>query len=211
MNEKKMQELLDKEEIRELLQNWGFWRDQGNWEKLKTTFHPEGTMSVTWFSGRFDTFIRGSMEMRKTRSRSKHAILGSMIRLGGEPVTRAVSETNVLIAGRSVLDGVELDSTAWARFYDQLEKRDGVWRILKRVAIYEKDRFDPLVPGTPLPFTSKDLEALPEPYSRLGYALTKGGFPVSSDLPVNGSPQLEKLYAEGDAWLVSGTKPHLPG
>lgn len=203
--------MLDKDAIRELLQNWGFWRDQGNWDKLRTTFHPEGTMTVTWYSGRFDEFIRRSMEMRKTRSRSKHGIGGSMIRLAGTPATRAVAETNVLINGRSVLGGVEVDSTAWSRFYDQLEKRDGVWRILKRVAIYEKDRFDPVVPGTPLPLTKKDLEGLPEPYCHLGYALAKGGFPVSSDLPVNGSPALEMLHAEGDAWLANGTRPMLPG
>jgi len=202
MTDVRSQAILDKHEIVELIQNWGFWRDQGNWERLRNTFHPEGTITVTWFNGPFSEFIQRSMEMRKTRSHSKHVIGGSMVGLARN---RATAETNVTITNRFVFKGVALDSTAWGRFYDLLEMREGAWGIVKRVAIYEKDRFDPLEPGTPLPITKAELQEFPEAYCHLGYSLVKGGFSVSPDLPTPGSEFLAQLYAEGQAWLDSGS------
>jgi hypothetical protein len=187
----------DEQEIAELIQNWGFWRDQGEWEKLRTTFHAEGTIEVTWFSGRFADFIAASREMRKTRRGAKHEIGGSRIEVRG---ARAVAETNVRILGRRPLHGVECDTTAWGRFYDLLEKR-GRWAIVRRVAIYEKDRIDPVVPGTSIPLDQDRLARMPAAYRFLGYSLSVGGFPVSNDLPTDDSPALEQLRRDGELWL----------
>jgi len=187
----------DKQDIAELIQNWGFWRDQGQWEKLATTFHPEGTIHVTWFKGRFTDFIAASKEMRKTRRGSKHEIGGSRIELRGH---RALAETNVRIMGRRELHGVECDSTAWSRFYDFFEKRDR-WAICRRVAVYEKDRIDPVVPGASIPFDAARLAAMPKAYRFLGYSLALGGFAVSNDLPTDDSPALEQLLRDGEIWL----------
>jgi hypothetical protein len=39
------------------------------------------------------------------------------------------------------------------RFFDLLEKRDGVWRIIKPTVVNEKDRIDPVDPrGIPEDF-----------------------------------------------------------
>lgn len=193
----------DKQEIAELIQNWGFWRDQGAWERLRTTFHPEGTIQVTWFHGRFADFVEASREMRKTRRGSKHEIGGSRIEVRGH---RAVAQTNVRILGRRTLHGVECDTTAWSRFYDLLEKR-GRWAIFRRVAIYEKDRIDPVMPGTAIAFDKAQLAAMPAAYRYLGYSLAIGGFPVSHDLPTDDSPALEALLRDGESWLKGGENP----
>jgi hypothetical protein len=51
---------------------------------------------------------------------------------------------------RSTVDGHEFDLQSWLRFFDLLEKRDNVWRIVKRTAVYEKDRLEPVDPrGVP--------------------------------------------------------------
>lgn len=187
----------DQSDIVEVIQTWGFWRDQGQWEKLATTFHPEGTIHVTWFKGKFTDFIATSKEMRKTRRGSKHEIGGSRIELRGH---RALAETNVRIMGRRELHGVECDSTAWSRFYDFFEKRDR-WAICRRVAVYEKDRIDPVVPGASIPFDAARLAAMPKPYRFLGYSLALGGFAVSDDLPTDDSAALEQLLRDGEIWL----------
>jgi len=187
----------DRQHIAEVIQRWGFWRDGGQWEKLATTFHPEGTIHVTWFNGRFTDFIDASREMRKTRRGSKHEIGGSRIEVRGN---RALAETNVRILGRRELHGVECDSTAWSRFYDFLEKR-GRWAICRRVAVYEKDRMDPVVPGIAIPFDQARLASMPKAYRFLGYSLALGGFPVSNDLPTDDSPALEQLLRDGEIWL----------
>jgi hypothetical protein len=192
----------DKLEIAEVIQNWGFWRDQGQWDELATTFHPEGTIHVTWFNGKFTGFIAASKEMRKTRRGSKHEIGGSRIEVRGH---RALAETNVRILGRRELHGIECDATAWSRFYDFFEKRRR-WAILRRVAVYEKDRLDPVLPGAVIPFDEARLASVPKAYRFLGYSLALGGFPVSSDLPTDDSPALETLLREGADWLKGGSK-----
>jgi hypothetical protein len=193
-----MSDFQDKQAIVELMHNWGFWRDQARWDQLRSTFHPEGTISVTWFSGLFSAFVDASVEMRKRRTGSKHWIGGSQIRIAG---SRALAETNVMIMGRSVVHGVEVDTVAYGRFYDLVERRGEHWRILRREAIYEKDRVDPVAAGTRVPFDVARLDRFPRPYRHLAYSLTSQGFDVSHDLPTDGSPALERLYALGAAWV----------
>lgn len=190
----------DKAEIAEVIQSWGFWRDQGQWEQLASTFHPEGTIHVTWFNGKFTDFIAASKEMRKTRRGAKHEIGGSRIEVRRD---RAIAETNVRIMGRRELHGVECDVTAWGRFYDFFEKRER-WAIVRRVAIYEKDRIDPVLPGAVIPFDEARLAAMPKAYRFFGYSLALGGFEVSNDLPTDDSPALDALLREGEIWLKGG-------
>ena len=181
------------------MHNWGFWRDQARWDELRTAFHPEGTINVTWFHGLFTDFVAASIEMRKRRTGSKHWIGGSLIRLEGD---RALSETNVMIMGRSVVHDIEVDTVAYGRFFDLVERRAGVWRILRREAIYEKDRVDPVVAGTRVPFDANKLAGFPPPYRHLAYSLSSQGFTVSPDLPTNDSAPLQKVYAQGEAWIA---------
>lgn len=194
-----MQDLTHKQQISELMHNWGFWRDQARWDELRTAFHPEGTINVTWFNGLFTDFVAASIEMRKRRTGSKHWIGGSLIRLAGD---RALSETNVMIMGRSVVHDIEVDTVAYGRFFDLVERRAGVWRILRREAIYEKDRVDPVVAGTTVPFDASKLAGFPPPYRHLAYSLSSQGFTVSPDLPTNDSASLAKVYAQGEAWIA---------
>ncbi len=188
-----------RQHISELMHNWGFWRDQARWDELRTAFHPEGTINVTWFNGLFTDFVAASIEMRKRRTGSKHWIGGSLIRLEGD---RALSETNVMIMGRSVVHDIEVDTVAYGRFYDFVERREGRWRILRREAIYEKDRVDPVVAGTVVPFDAKKLASFPPPYRHLAYSLSSQGFTVSPDLPTNDSASLARVYAQGEAWIT---------
>jgi len=187
----------DREEIVEVIQRWGFARDEGDWERLASTFHPEGTITVSWFSGRLSDFIEASREMRRTRRGGKHDIGGSRIEVRGD---RALAETNVKIMGRRPLHGVECDSIAWGRFVDFFERRSR-WAICRRVAVYEKDRIDPVLPGTAIAFDVERLAAMPAAYRFLAYSLSLNGFPVSNDLPTDDSPALDELRRDGIAWL----------
>ena len=147
-----MTQASDREMIGELMQNWGFWRDQGEWDALRTTFHPEGRIRVTWFSGLFTEFVTTSMEMRKRRSGVKHWIGGSKIDINGN---RAIAETNVMIMGRPVLHDVLVDSVAYSRFYDFVEVDEASGRIAAEPeygAKMRNIRLDPVSSATPEAF-----------------------------------------------------------
>jgi len=191
----------DKLEIAEVIQNWAIWRDTGDWENLRTTFHPEGTMTATWFSGTADDFIAGAKAAWSKGSRSAHFIGGSVIRV---TAWKALAETRIILLIRDELDGVEIDVTCYGRFYDRFVKDDGErWCILRRGVVYEKDRLDPVRPGATLVLDDAVLKRFPEGYRHIAYVQTKRGMKVAPDRPTPRSPELEQLYREGNDWLQS--------
>lgn len=47
-NSSEMEEVLDKLRIAQLMQNWGTWREAGDWERLRGCYTPDATMVTTW-------------------------------------------------------------------------------------------------------------------------------------------------------------------
>lgn len=188
--------------IEQLMQRWGLSRDQGRWEDLAGTFHPEGTISVTWYAGDFSGFVEASKEMAKGSTKSKHLIGTPLIEISGD---KALSETNITIMGRAEKGPLTLDVTSFARFFDRLEKRNGEWKLLERTAIYEKDRLDSVQPSFLFWLSSLflDFDQYPEAYRYLAYGLVEGGYELVPGIIVDKSAEADRLYLEGKAWLQS--------
>jgi hypothetical protein len=104
---------------------------------------------------------------------------------------------------RAFIDGHEFDLQSWVRFFDLLEKRDNVWRIVKRTAVYEKDRLEPVDPlGVPKDFFSDmDLSAFPASAKFLCYWLLRIGHSPSTDIISVYSGEERSLREEGERWL----------
>ena len=108
---------------------------------------------------------------------------------------------------RAPLDGLLVDAICYGRFYDFFEKRDGRWGIVRRQPIYEKDRLDPVDPSAVLRLDPDLLASFPEGYRHLAYLQYKNGFSIKGDLPGTRGSVVEKLYAEGAAWLDGSARP----
>jgi hypothetical protein len=188
----------DKLAITEAVQNWAFARDFGDWDRLRAVFHPDGVMTSTRFTGPAEAFIANAGK-NKT-SRSSHFMGGTSARVNG---SKAIAESRMILMSRSTLDGVEVDVTCYGRFYDRFVKLDGAWRVLKRNAIYERDRLEPVRPGVPLKLDETELARFPEGYRYLAYVQSRGGSTVDLTLPTPRSSALEQLYREGNAWLAA--------
>ena len=191
----------DKCACAELIQAWGFYRDQGRWPELLATFAPEGQISVSWFSGAFREFVDRCRRSFEAGQRSKHHILPSTVRVKGE---RAVAETNIVIMVRQKIGGVAVDMTSYARFLDRLERRGGRWVILERAAIYEQDRLDPVEPSEAFDqlFKASDLSVYPEPYRYMAARLAAAGRALAPIIYCDGALETTQLYARYDAWLA---------
>ena len=100
------------------------------------------------------------------------------------------------------VEGVLCDIASSGRFFDFFEKREGRWGLVYRQPIYEKDRLDPVAPGATVSFDTKLLAQMPEGYRYLAYAQTRGGLNVKRDMPGVAGPELDALYARGEAWLA---------
>ena len=198
------QQLLDRLAIRDLVENWAVWRDAGDWERFATVWHEEGWMSATWFQGPARDFIRVSKEGFERGVNILHALNGWSSDING---TRAISQAKMNIFQRAALDGVVVDVTCWGRFYDFFERRDRKWAIVRRQPIYEKDRLDLVDPASTVTFDTALLATFPDGYRHLGYLQQKNGFTVKMGLPGLRGSEVEKLYAEGKAWLAGSSTP----
>jgi hypothetical protein len=197
----------DKLAIRETVENWVLWRDAGDWERFATVWHSDGWMTATWFQGPAQKFIEVSREGFNKEVNILHFLGGWTCEIVGD---RAISQTKMTINQRAPLEGIWVDVVCTGRFYDFFEKREGRWGIVRRQPIYEKDRLDPVDPSVVIKLDKEWLARYPEGYRHLAYLQWKNGFNVKSGLPGLRGPEVEKLYAEGRAWLAGSTRPGEP-
>jgi hypothetical protein len=190
---------LERQAIRELVENWVLWRDAGDWERFRTVWHPEGRMMATWFQGTADQFIEVSREGFEKGVSILHFLGGSSIDIAGG---RAISQTKMTISQRARVHHILVDVVCTGRFYDFFEKREGRWGLVLRQPIYEKDRMDPVDPSARLTLDAALLARFPEGYRHLAYLQTAIGFTVKSDMPGLRGAEVEALLAHGRAWLA---------
>jgi hypothetical protein len=200
-----IQKLLDQEEIRNVRRMWAYGRDMREWDLLRSVFHPDATVHVSWFKGQATEFVQRSSELAKlTRpgEHNKHWLGNMRTTLRG---TRAIQETDIQVLVRAFIGEHLFDNTAWGRFYDRFEKRNGRWKILQMTCIYEKDRLDPVVPGS-VPASFFEGLTLTEPgfeCSFMKFRLAKLG---REGIPVvlSRSEDENRLRSAAEQWLVEG-------
>ena len=115
---------------------------------------------------------------------------------------RAVAETKTVIQQRGMVHDVLVDVRCTGRFYGFLEKRDGRWGNVWRQPTYEHDRIDPVESGATLTLDPELLGRFPAGYRHLAYLQTVAGMEVKRDMPGRMGPEVEDLYARGQAWLA---------
>jgi len=198
----------DKLAIREIVENWVIYSDSGDWERFAALWHDDGWMSATWFQAPAVEFVRARREGFERGVSIIHFLGAFTCDVAGD---RAVAQTKMTISQRAPVDGAPADVMCTGRFYDFFERRAGHWGMVRRQPIYEKDRIDFVGQG-PAPELDQELLArFPEGYRHLGYLQTRVGYPVKeSGMPGLKGPEVERLYAEGRAWLEGSERPGEP-
>lgn len=185
--------LQDQQDIADLMNGW-IHRDLSQWDQLLELFHDDGTIEVTWFEGIFSQFVEGSKKMGGSDLVTKHLIASPVITFNGN---RAIAETNAMIVGENVKLGIGCSNHN--RFYDLIEKRDGVWRIVKRQSVYDMGTFT--FPKGLVEIDQSIVAKYPREYAPLAYLLEQSGFPVKRIFATKFSQLEKEMKAEGLAWL----------
>jgi 3-phenylpropionate/cinnamic acid dioxygenase small subunit len=194
----------DEHDIAALLFRWGHARDCDDWDTLAACFHDDATIHISWISAPAAEFVARSREQaskRKPGSHTKHLIGGPWIEVNGD---RAFARCHVNLYFRVRIEGHQFDVQAWFRFFDLLEKRDRVWRIVKRTGVYEKDRMDPVDPrGVPdAVLGDADFSGFPPAARHLCYLQQLSGRPAVSNIVSVYSDEEAALTAAGHDWLA---------
>lgn len=198
-------ELVDKLTIADLIQFERLYRDQRQWERLRTTYHPDAVIRLGWFVGNADEYIASSRQLDANKGgwHIMHVTHPTLVQVRGD---RAIAETTTLIVRRAIFDDIPVDITIYCQLYSRVERRQEIWRILTLDVVYEKDTAVPANPSDHLELDRKELEQGPSAYRFSSYNLRKIGKNVRfDDLYSTDRPErVAELYREAEAWLYQG-------
>ena len=198
MNNSTDRDIIERMEVRELIESWVIYRDAADWENFRDVWTEGGRMMATWFHGSAEEFIKVSIEGFERGIYILHFLGGSMIKIAGD---RAVAQTKMTISQRGDVHGVECDIVCTGRFYDLIERNDGKWGVALRQPIYERDRMTPLNFNQSITLDPTILSKYPIGYQNLAYFQQGLGYNVKRDMPGLTGPEVEALYKQGAAWL----------
>lgn len=194
----------DRVTIRALVENWVVWRDAGFWDRFRTVWHEDGVMQATWTQGTVDEFIDMSQKGFAKGVRIHHFLGGHSSDISGD---RAISQTKMTINQRALVHDVEVDVACTGRFYDFIARREGRWGIVLRQPIYEIDRMTVVDPNQSVELDETLLNQFPYGYRHLAYLQSLIGYDVKKDMPGLTGPEVDALYARGQAWLDGADSP----
>lgn len=153
----RLRRLTDRQEIHDVLMRFTRGIDRLDEALLRSCFHADSYDDHGHFKGNgqdFAAFIVKSIAERAHHT--THSVANVLIELDGEDENVARSESYVLAyLRRADDDGKEWLDFFAGRYVDRFERRDGVWRIAKRVVVHDWSASAELGSGSfPLPMDS---------------------------------------------------------
>lgn len=131
--QEELQELLDRKACEDVLMRYGRTLDWLDESGQQDCFWPDAQIDYGFFKGSGEDWVPVVMEVEAASPRRWHASGGYLVQVKG---SIARSECYGISVGSSVNDEGELFDTMFGgRYLDELEKRNGEWRISKRTYI----------------------------------------------------------------------------
>ncbi len=135
-----LDDLLDREDIREVIYRLARSIDRCDKPLLQTCFHEGATDDHGLFKGTAADFCDWVMEELGKFERTQHFIGNIIISLNGD---KAGTESYFIAHHVIPTPDGNLDMIAAGRYLDSFEKRDGEWKITHRHAIYDWNNAQP--------------------------------------------------------------------
>ncbi len=137
----RLQAMLDKFEIYELLAQYCRALDRCDWDLLRSLFHDDAT-DRHGEKGHVspDDFVQMARTFVESIGSTAHYLSFPLVEIDGD---NAWAETYAIAWHRLKQGGQDYDSVFGARVLDHLQKRDSVWKILERQVVYDWNRDTP--------------------------------------------------------------------
>lgn len=143
--EKRIDELLDKQDIRECLARFSRGMDRFDKATYLSAFHDDAEMAAGSFVGSAADCWDWAVPMHEQgQILTHHSLLNNTLEIDGDT---AHSETYYMFVARNRDESLVM---AGGRYIDRLEKRDGAWKIALRTNVIE---WAGMPPAIPLPFS----------------------------------------------------------
>src|SRR5271170_1382729 len=199
--QEKLERLVDRTEIFELVRFERLCRDQSNFSGMLACYVANAPVRTTWFDGVVEDFIEASRRKMTSGSQAKHWIMPARLEIEG---ARALVESPALIFDRLTFDGIEFDTFQYCRFVSRALKTAAGWKLGSFEGIYQRDQMQAVDPRNPMRVDWKIVESLRPSYKFIGYTPVKRGYTVNPELLGDDRPDLlEAFYAREQMWLAT--------
>ncbi len=192
------QTIIEKANVRELIEFERFSRDSGLWDEMKGCYADNSRVNISWFQGTGHGFVDATAALQGMPS--AHKIYSTEIWLNGGKAV-AIMQANVQM--RYVIDRIPVELKSDVKLIFRTQKIDGRWYIVHFESIYEKDMVAPIFPTNDLNIPVDEIAKLRSSYGSMIYLATKHGIKVDENLAGTDRPDLvEKLYRATNEWFT---------
>lgn len=134
----RLQVLEDREAIRDVLHAYARAVDRGDAALMKSCYHEDAWDDHGFYAGPAHAFADYVLPQLARLDASVHSLTNPIIRLDGDA---AEVETQWSVVHR--LSGARSLTDLWhqGRYLDRFERRDGAWRIARREAVLDMERW----------------------------------------------------------------------
>lgn len=129
----RLQELLDREAIRDCLYRYCRGIDRADEEALRSAYWPDATDCHGAYSGSAAGFIAQALPRLRAGGQRVHTISNVLIELHGQI---AAVESSFFALQTSATAPTQ-ETFLCGRYLDRFERRDGEWRIASRTVVYD--------------------------------------------------------------------------
>ena len=139
MDEKALQELVDKAAIERVLYDYCSGIDRCDEEMLLSVYHPDAYDDHGVYKGDARGFVAFALKALKRDLGTQHLVSNVRIDLDGD---KATCESYLLARHFRETDDDRQILTYAGRYLDHLEKRDGKWAISNRLVVVDWDKVE---------------------------------------------------------------------
>ncbi len=136
MDSKKVQELVDREAIRDCMYRYCRGIDRADEQALRSSYWPEAQELHGIYNGPSAGFIDFALDVFKTKPRNIHIVSNVLIEFLGQTSAAVESYFTALQRGPDRTGAVR-QYLIVGRYCDRFEKRGEEWRVIERVVIYD--------------------------------------------------------------------------
>lgn len=129
-----LQAVVDRDQIHQCVARLARGEDRRDADLIRESFWTDATFDYGVYAGSFDEYLAWVVPGADAITNTQHVIGQSFIDLHGE---KAKAETHVISYHRVEMGEGERDTCIGGRYLDQFEKREGAWRIARRVMLYD--------------------------------------------------------------------------
>lgn len=137
-----LQDLLDREAIRDCLHRYCRGIDRMDEACLRSVYWPDATDRHGPYQGTASGFIEWALDKLKDAPRGVHLLSNILIDLRGE--VAGVESYFQALQGDRDANSQPRESMLVGRYVDRFEKRAGEWRIAQRTVVYDWIRQQPM-------------------------------------------------------------------